>query len=175
MLDRQLPQSLSPSPSACSHTSQFPLWTKAMWIHTFTSLLSLTPLLRLVRGRVNPLLSRTHAAPIHRGSAQNARVQLCGTARSAGWEETRKWVTGQVTAHFYFLFFFSGRGAGIGVSLLSESAFSTGTGNMTLNPGRWHTTPQPLFEQRPTISAFVEGEDQTASRSWERPRVLSKE
>lgn len=105
MFDRQLPQSLSPS--ACSHTSQFPLWTKAMWIHTFTSLLSLTPL-RLVRGRVNPLLSRTHAAPIHRGSAQNARVQLCGTARSAGWEETRKWVTGQVTALFYFLFFFAG-------------------------------------------------------------------
>lgn len=108
MFDRQLPQSLSPS--ACSHTSQFPLWSKAMWIHTFTSLLSLTPL-RLVRGRVNPLLSRTHAAPIHRGSAQNARVQLCGTARSAGWEETRKWVTGQVTAHFSFLFFFLREGS----------------------------------------------------------------
>lgn len=53
--------------------------------------------------------------------------------------------------------FFCGRGAGIGVSILSESAFNTGTGNMTLNPGRWHTTPQPLFEQRPTISAFVGG------------------
>lgn len=85
--------------AACSHTSHLPPRAKPRTIPTLTSLLSLTRLW-LVRGRVNPLLSGTHAAPIHHGSTENARVQLCRTARSAGWEETRKWVRGQVTSFF---------------------------------------------------------------------------
>lgn len=47
-------------------------------------------LLSLVRGWVNPLLSRTHAAPVQHRFAQNASVRFCSGARQWGRQQTRK-------------------------------------------------------------------------------------
>lgn len=54
--------------------------------------LSLTQL-SLVCGRVNPLLSGTHAAPVQHRFTQNASVWLCSGARQWGWQQTRNPVT----------------------------------------------------------------------------------
>lgn len=43
-----------------------------------------------MRGWVNPLLSRTHAAPVQHCFAQNTSVRFCSGARQRGWQQTRK-------------------------------------------------------------------------------------
>lgn len=150
--------SVSLSLSACSHTS-----------HSEPNQCEFTLLLLswVLPGSGSCAAELTHSSPgpmLPQSTAAPLRTLEYSSAARPGQPGGRRQENGsQVTSRFLcFFWFFCGRGAGIGVSILSESAFNTGTGNMTLNPGRWHTTPQPLFEQRPTISAFVGGEDQTA-------------